>query len=143
VPLYTPVSARGPVVLRRKWTGFGTVCGPISQNCRASSVRCRLDSEQNPPSVQDVRVDGYDATASFVGRAPPVVLSELELGLLDATDDPSDTGQRLAVWSEDPARPPQDRPTSVVSLIGHGAVMVLLAIPVLFAVAVGIAAASR
>jgi hypothetical protein len=71
------------------------------------------------------------------------VLSELELGLLDATDDPSDTGQRLAVWSEDPARPPQDRPTSVVSLIGHGAVMVLLAIPVLFVVAVGIAAASR
>jgi hypothetical protein len=31
----------------------------------------------------------------------------------------------------------------VVSLIGHGVVMVLLAIPVLFAVAVGIAAASR
>jgi hypothetical protein len=71
------------------------------------------------------------------------VLSELKLALLDATDDPSDTSQRLAVWSEDPARPAEDRPRSVVSLIGHGVVMVLLALPVLFAVAVGIAAASR
>ena len=71
------------------------------------------------------------------------MLSELELVLLDATDDPSATSQWLAVWSEDPSRPAEDRPRSVVSLIGHGAVMVLLAIPVLFAVAVGIAAASR
>jgi hypothetical protein len=93
--------------------------------------------------VEIVRVDRYDATASFVGRAPPVVLIDLELALLEATDDPSDTTQRLAIWSEDPARAAEDRPRSVVSMIGHGAVMLLLAIPVLFAVAAGIAAASR
>ena len=90
-----------------------------------------------------MRVDGYNATASFVGRAPPVVLSELELAVLDATDDPSDGSQRLVIWSEDPARPAEDRPRSVVSLIGHGSVMVLLSLPVLFVVAVGIAAGSR
>jgi hypothetical protein len=56
-----------------------------------------LDSKQiPPPNVQDVRVDGYNATASIVGRAPPVVLSELKLALMEATD-PSDTSQQLAI----------------------------------------------
>jgi hypothetical protein len=69
--------------------------------------------------------------------------SELELAVLDASDDRSDTSQRLAIWLDGLARPAEDRPRSVAALIGHGAVMVLLAIPVLFAVAVGIAAASQ
>jgi hypothetical protein len=66
------------------------------------------------------------------------VLGDVELALLDSVD----TTRRLAIWSEDPARPAEDRP-SVIALIRRGAVMVLMAVPVLFAVAVLVAVASR
>jgi hypothetical protein len=81
--------------------------------------------------------------AVFSGQARPVVLSDLELALLDGSGDPSvhrdmfrappgGDGEGERVGSPPPA-----------SFIAHGIVVVILAIPVILVVALGFALAAR
>jgi hypothetical protein len=95
----------------------------------------------------------------FSGRARPVVMSALELALIDEADDPSTC--RGWIWATDrgdvagggegpvavpdgqPLVLPDERRPSLASLMAHGAVVVILAIPVVLVVAFGIAVAAR
>ena len=91
----------------------------------------------------------------FVARARPVVLSDVELALIDEADDrssyrawlrPADGGdvECDGAASSGQPRPQLDvRPASPASVIAHLAVVVLLAIPGMLVVALGIAAAAR
>jgi hypothetical protein len=108
--------------------------------------------------VQDMPVDEFDSTAVteqmspvtgaradrepavFAGRARPVVLSDVELALKCEIDDPS-------------AHPTWFGPThradlgggnkELASLLAHGALVVMLAIPAMLVVAFGIAFVAR
>lgn len=113
-------------------------------------------TEELPP-VEAGRVGG-DPDA-FSGRARPVVLSGSELAMIGEADDPGSYREWLRATDsgdgqgdgEGPligpggpllALPDQRRP-SLASLIAHGAVVVILAVPAMLIVAFGIAVAAR
>jgi hypothetical protein len=95
----------------------------------------------------------------FSGRARPVVLSDMERALIDEADDPRDFRARLRATDrgdlggdgQGPAIGPGGQPLALlderrpplVSLIAHGAIVLVLAIPAMLMVALGIAVAAR
>jgi hypothetical protein len=109
------------------------------------------------PSVEAGRV--RTDRGVFSGRARPVVLSGLELALIDGADDPSAFREWLRATDRggvgpagmDPVIGPDGQPLaltgegrlSLASLIVHVVVVVILAVPTMLIVAVGIAVAAR
>jgi hypothetical protein len=95
----------------------------------------------------------------FSGRARPVVMSDLESALIDEADEPrANCGWLRATDRGDvagdgegpvigpggqPLAEPVERRPSLVSLIAHGAVVVVLTIPAMLIVAFGMAVAAR
>jgi hypothetical protein len=92
----------------------------------------RADTVELPP-VEAGRIDSD--TGVFSARARPVVLSGVELDLIDEADG---EGPVVGPGGQPLAQPNQRRP----SPIAHGAVVVILAIPAMLIVAFGIAVAA-
>lgn len=111
-------------------------------------------TEELPPL--EARRVGSDPGV-FSGRARPVVMSDLELALIDETDDPNAYREWLRatdrgdvegdgdgpVIGQSSQPLPDERRPSLPSFIAHGAVVVILAVPAMLIVAFGIAVAAR
>ena len=109
-------------------------------------------TEEMPP-VGAARADGDPAV--FAGRVRPVVLSDVELAQMSEVDDPSAYSNLFAASdrgdTEGDGKGPDGQPLevpdrwrlSLVSLLAHGALVVMLAIPAMLIVAFGIAIAAR
>jgi hypothetical protein len=96
-------------------------------------------AELAPPDA--VRVHRDDRI--FSGRAGPVVLSDLQLALIDEADDLA-YGEWLGPANGAETAPgTDDRRTSLASFAARGAVVVILAIPALLIMALAIAVATR
>ncbi len=93
------------------------------------------------PPVEAGRVGGDPGVIS--GRARPVVLSEMEHVLIGKADDSS--VHREWLRATDRGDVDGDRPwrRSLASLIAHGAVVIILAIPAMLIVVFGLAVATR
>ena len=109
------------------------------------------------PSVEAGRVRSDRGV--FSGQARPVVLSGLDVALIDGADDPSafrewfragdrggveGTGGGPVIGPDgQPLALPDERRLSLASLIAHVVVVVILSVPAMLIVAVGIAVAAR
>jgi hypothetical protein len=75
-----------------------------------------------------------DEPATFLGRARPVVRSDLDRALREELSEREDLAQA--------AQPPPER-QPLRSLVLHGALLAVLALPAMLVVALGIGLASR
>jgi hypothetical protein len=132
----------------------------VGWRCRLAGISCGLcrwtSSTRRPTTAELPPLDAGRVPPDrevFSGRARPVVLSDLELALIDEADDrsvhrewlrPAGSGDVDGEGSSGRPLPLQaERRASLASFIAHGAVVVVLAIPAILVVAFGIAAAAR